>query len=243
MSWEGWLMEARRGRGPLRFARQAYRDLLDLRLPMIRPIFGTVSHGRDLLATAWTLTARFWYREPMIRYRAARVGRRLAVEGGIPQMLGDGRIEIGDDVRIGGRNTWIVGFKVSTGAELVIGDRVTIGYQALISAATSVRIGADTMLAGNVQIYDNPSHPLEPARRRRHEPFDIAEAHPVIVGENVWLGNRCTILRGVTIGDNSIVATGAVVTKSLPPNSLAAGNPARIIKTLTDDERTGEDPS
>jgi maltose O-acetyltransferase len=98
-----------------------------------------------------------------------------------------------------------------------------------------VRIGDDTLIAGNVQIYDNISHPLSPERRLRHDPFTLEESSPVVIGKNCWIGNQAIIMRGVTIGDNSIVAAGAIVTKSVPSNVLVAGNPARIIKSIEDE--------
>ncbi len=125
-------------------------------------------------------------------------------------------------------------FKVSTDAKLRIGNRVFIGYQNVFSVAKSIEINDDTMFASGVQILDNISHPLSPRRRLHHESFTIDEASPVIIGNNVWLGTNAMILKGVTIGDNSIVAAAAVVTKSVPPNTLVAGNPAVAIKTLAD---------
>ena len=66
------------------------------------------------------------------------------------------------------------------------------------------------------------------------DPADRASmiAHPITVGKNVWIGSHATILSGVTIGDNSVVAAGAVVTKSVPANTVVAGVPARIVKTI-----------
>jgi maltose O-acetyltransferase len=60
--------------------------------------------------------------------------------------------------------------------------------------------------------------------------YTLVESDPVIIGDNVWIGERAIILKGVNIGDNAIVAAGSVVTKSIPNNSLVAGNPAKIIK-------------
>jgi acetyltransferase-like isoleucine patch superfamily enzyme len=135
-------------------------------------------------------------------------------------------------VRIGARNTWTVGFKNSVDARLVIGDRVNVGYHNTISVAKSVRIGDDTLLAPDVQIYDNPTHPLSPAARLRKEPASLDDASPVVIGRNVWIGTGAIILRGVTIGDGSVIGAMSLVTNDVPPASLAAGNPARIIRTL-----------
>jgi carbonic anhydrase/acetyltransferase-like protein (isoleucine patch superfamily) len=235
MSWDSAMMAARRGDpGLLRHARRAWRALLTLRLPVIRPIAALLWGVRGLWERLWPLFLKIIYREPLLRYRCNRVGARLELEGAIPLILGNGTIEIGDDVLVGSKNTWIVGFKVSTDPRLVIGNRVSINYDIMISVAKCVSIGDDTMIAATVQIYDNPSHPLAPSRRLRRESFAIEDASPVIIGRNVWIGTSAIILSGVTIGDNSVVAAGSIVTKSVPPNTLVAGNPARIIKTLED---------
>lgn len=230
------MASARRGNGIMRFARPLWRSLLRVRIPVIRPIYGTIWTFRPLVLRLWGLTTKILYREPMLRYRCEEVGVGLALEGAVPLIIGDGRIRIGEGVRIGGRNTWVVGFKVSEGAELVIGDRVSVNYQTTISVARSVRIGDDTMIAGNVQIYDNISHPLSPARRLRHDSFTLEESAPIVIGKNCWIGNQAIVMRGVTIGDNSVVAAGSIVTKSVPPNTLVGGNPARVIKQIADDD-------
>jgi acetyltransferase-like isoleucine patch superfamily enzyme len=229
------MMAARRGdAGLMRHARRAWRALLSFRLPVIRPLAAFAYAVLGLADRMWPLFLKIIYREPMLRYRCRRVGVRLELEGAMPQIMGNGTIEIGDDVLVGSRNTWIVGFKVSSDARLVIGNRVGINYQTTISVAKHVCIGDDTIMAANVQIYDNPSHPLSPARRLRRESFALADARPVVLGRNVWICTGAIILAGVTIGDNSVVAAGSVVTKSVPPDTLVAGNPARIIRALED---------
>lgn len=235
MSWDDLMMQARLGKGPLRWTKPAYKALMGVRLPVIRPFWGTIYSLARLLRIGWKVVTKILYREPMFRYRCIHVGKRLQIEGDVPQFVGNGTIRVGDDFRVGTRNSWVVGFKASDSAELIIGDRVSVNYQTIISVATSVRIGDDTMIAGNVQIYDNISHPLSPSRRLRHESFTLAEASPIRIGRNVWIGNSAMVMRGVTIGDNSVVAAGSVVTKSVPPNTLVGGVPARTLKTITDD--------
>jgi len=233
VSWDSLMMAARRGDpGLMRHARRAWRALLAVRLPVIRPLAAFLWGIGELWGRLWPLFLKIIYREPMLRYRCAHVGVRLELEGAIPQIIGDGTVEIGDDVLIGSLQTWIVGFKVSTAPRLLIGNRVSINYDTTISVAECVSIGDDTMIAMRVQIYDNPSHPLAPSRRLRRESFAIDEARPVMIGRNVWIGTAAIILRGVTIGDNAVVAAGSVVTKSVPANTVVAGNPAKIIKTL-----------
>lgn len=232
MSWDTLLDQARQGKGPLKYARAWWRAALRFHLPLPRFIAGFLYAERGFRHRVLPLIAKALYREPLMRYRCARVGERLHLEGEIPLIIGGGRIELGRDVVIGRRNTWVVGLKESVGAELIVEDGAAINYAITISVMKSVRIGKGSLLASNVQIYDNPSHPLDPDRRRRGEGVKLEEAKPVIIGENVWIATGALILSGVTIGDNSVVGAGAVVTKSVPPNTLVAGNPARIIRTI-----------
>ena len=88
------------------------------------------------------------------------------------------------------------------------------------------------MIASGVRISDNDGHPIDPGARERHEPITPDETAPVVIGENVWIGARAIILKGVTIGDNAIVGAASVVTKPVPANSVVAGNPAKFVKSL-----------
>jgi acetyltransferase-like isoleucine patch superfamily enzyme len=232
--WEEIVAAAREGRGMLRYARPARRALRGVRLPVFRPLIGAVYVATQLTLIIWRFAAKLLYREPLFRYRCAKVGRRLNLEGAVPLIFGTGRIEVGDDVTIGAPCTWDLGFSVVPKAELIIGNRVSINYRNIISAAKSVRVGDDTLIAGDVAIFDNISHPVSPAKRLARSPITSSDAAPVVIGRNVWIGIGSIIMRGVTIGDNAIVAAGSVVTRSVPPNTLVAGNPAVTIRDIGD---------
>jgi len=199
-------------------------------LPVIRPVFAGLYALTQICRIMWHFAANVFYREPLFRYRCARVGRRLHLEGAQPLIIGNGRIEIGDDVHIGSPCTWDVG----PAGQLTIGDRVSLNYRGIISVAKSVRIGDDTFIAGDVAIFDNTNHPVSPKQRLAGAAVSEAEMAPVEIGRNVWIGIHCIIMRGVMIGDNSVIAAGSIVTKSVPSNTLAAGNPAQPIRQLID---------
>ena len=90
-----------------------------------------------------------------------------------------------------------------------------------------MRIGAYCFIGPNVSIY-TACHPLDPVERNKF----LEWAEPVTIGNNVWIGGSTTICPGVTIGDNVVIGAGSVVTKDIPSNVVAVGNPARIIKHL-----------
>ncbi|XOV81458.1 MAG: acyltransferase [bacterium] len=100
-----------------------------------------------------------------------------------------------------------------------------------IDSATSVVVGKSTMLAAGVYITDADWHGIY------NRPRPIGASAPVILGQNVWIGDGAIVCKGVSIGDNTIVGAGAVVTKSLPANVVAAGNPASVVKTLDPNRR------
>ena len=97
-----------------------------------------------------------------------------------------------------------------------------------ISEGRGIVIGADTIIGCNVQIYDSDFHVV--AAKRRGIPHHSSAQ--VIIGENVWIGNNCIILKGASIGDNSVVAAGSIVTSEFGPGVVIGGSPARIIKKI-----------
>lgn len=106
--------------------------------------------------------------------------------------------------------------------------------------ANNIRIGDYTAIANNVTIVDHNYHPINPADRKymRQTPLGSIERSPIYslnkpvsIGPNVWLGNSVRVCKGVSIGDNSIIGANSVVTKDIPANCIAVGNPARVVKT------------
>jgi acetyltransferase-like isoleucine patch superfamily enzyme len=108
---------------------------------------------------------------------------------------------------------------------LDIGDRAFINYDVDIAATGLVAIGADCLIGTHVSIIDNDFHGVTD----RHQ---TPAPKPVIVGDNVWIGNRAIILPGVTIGDGAVVGAGSVVTRDVPARTVVAGNPARVVREL-----------
>lgn len=112
-----------------------------------------------------------------------------------------------------------------------------------ILSVNKVEIGAYTAIADNTTICDNNNHPTNPLFRRYMRTTKVnddsrtwkySQSAPIKIGENCWIGTNVRICKGVTIGDNSIVAACSVVTKDVPANCIAAGNPAKIVKTDID---------
>ncbi len=147
------------------------------------------------------------------------------------------QIVLGENVRLSGWLT-VLGHGV-----VIIGDYTLIGARSVIQAWERVTIGSYTMISPDVWIQDNNSHSVYAQDRlvdilgsRDFNPVGIdttnAAAKPIVIGSHVWIGRRAMIFKGVTIGDRAIVAAGAIVTRDVPPDTVVAGNPARVVKTI-----------
>lgn len=130
-----------------------------------------------------------------------------------------------------GEKVWIAKrFCFDNGRNIHIGNNFTANFNLTILDIKEVYIGDNVMIGPNTTI-TTVGHPLSPKDRRAH----LAQGSEIRIGNDVWLGANVTILPGVTIGDNVVVGAGAVVTKDIPPNSLALGVPARVVKELEND--------
>ena len=132
--------------------------------------------------------------------------------------------------RAGSNPTVLSVFSCDNGRNIFVGDNFLANYNVTILDIAPVRIGNHVMIGPNTTI-STVFHPLSPAKRRQH----TGQAKPVTIGDDVWIGANCTILPGVTIGNNVVVAAGAVVNKDVPDNCVAGGVPAKIIKYIEDD--------
>lgn len=149
---------------------------------------------------------------------------------------GGNRICIGDHSRIEGE---LLVF--AHGGEISVGDWCFIGPGTRIWSGASIKIGNRVMISHNVNIFDSLTHPLDPAERHAHfrrimehghpDAVDLGE-RPVVIEDDAWIAASATILRGVRIGHGAVVGAAAVVTRDVPPLTVVAGNPARVIRQL-----------
>lgn len=179
-----------------------------------------------------------WYLQ---RFLMLEKSRHVAVE------FGKG-VQLNVPVRGGGRGTIRVGAQSKFGyplahrlgsgeimlqartlaAVIQIGHGNYVNNNTVLCALESIQIGNNCLIGDLVAIYDADFHDLNPGTRWQ----GLGQVKPVNIGNNVWIGSRAMVLKGVTIGDNSVIAAMSVVTTQIPPNCLAAGSPAKVIREL-----------
>lgn len=133
-----------------------------------------------------------------------------------------------------GSKVWIEpDFRCEFGKNIIIEDNVYINFGCVILDCAEVTIGANSLLGPNIGLYA-VNHTSD-AEERIH---GGCYGKPIHIGKNVWLGGDVKILVGVSIGDNTIIGTGSIVTKDIPSNVVAVGNPCKVIKEITDKDKT-----
>lgn len=177
----------------------------------------------------YRLSALFGNLKKLLFVNSYQAGKnfKLGIDGGI----------IGDkDKIIIGNNVALSGWLISDGGKIIIGDNTIINKNTIIRSMNLVQIGKYCDIASDCAIQDHNSRSLDYKERRKYMltgKFDEKVLNsPVVIGNDVWIGRRVVVLKGVKVGDRAILATNAVITKDVPSSSIAAGNPAKIVKYL-----------
>jgi acetyltransferase-like isoleucine patch superfamily enzyme len=229
------IVKLRRGEGPFWGSlKWAIKKVRTFHIPVFWltwPLFAFLYHFQAGCRRAIGGCVRFFWSEPLFRSQCAHVGTGLRMED-LPYIDGTGRIVIGDHVTLDGRLSFVFGNRHDNRPEVVIGDHTYIGYGCSFTASSSIRVGKHCLLAGGVQVSDYDGHPIDAALRRSGAPMPADSVRPVVIGDDVWIGSGVYILKGVHVGDRSIIGAGAVVTRDVPPDTVVAGNPARVVKQL-----------
>jgi acetyltransferase-like isoleucine patch superfamily enzyme len=162
----------------------------------------------------------------------ANVKRAMAITAKLNRLTYDD----GDEIRtlfseligknVGANFSLIPPFYTSGGAEIRVGDNVFINQNCTFYDLGGLDIGDDVLIGPNVSLITS-GHPLEPSQRR-----SATIAKPIGIQRNVWIAAGAIVIGGVTVGENSVIAAGSVVTRDVPPNTLVGGNPAGVIRSI-----------
>lgn len=163
-------------------------------------------------------------------------GKNIQIPSKVLWLIRGARITIGDNFYLSSGNgvnpiasNLQADVYVEPGATLTIGNNVGMSSTRLW-IHESARIGNNVKIGGCVLITDTDAHPMDYMARRSSN--EGTKSAPVVIEDDVWIGAHCIILKGVTIGARSVIGAGSVVTKSIPADCVAAGNPCKVIKSL-----------
>lgn len=202
-------MEADRALGPRAIARDGLSPA---------GFLGQLWSRRAQVGLLWpALNARWQLRHADV------IGSRVRLSGRA-KIVNEGRMTIGDRVRLDSTVAKLE-LVALAGGHLEIAENAFINYGTSIVAAAHVRVGEDCLIGTHVMVMDCDFHRVE------DKAWDT-NGEPIILEPRVWLGNRSIVLKGVTVGHDSVVAAGAVVTKDVPPRTVVAGNPARVVRSF-----------
>jgi len=216
-----------------RAIRRFYRRVMNFSVPAPRLITVPVLTLIVVIRSTYYFWMRVFICEPLFKAYCTSYGRNLHTGVFLHWVQGKGDIIIGDDVTLDGRSNIFFATRFCERPTLRIGDHSLFGHECAFTIGKEISIGKHCRFASQIAIFDSSGHPSEPVARMKGEPPSVDEVKPVIIGDNVWVGTNCIIYPGVTIGDNSIVSAGSVVMSSVPANTVVAGNPARMVRTLT----------
>ncbi len=210
---------------------QMAKSIRYFELPMPR-FLNQIFYGlHRTITTQWQAFIHLVFYVPAFKGRLSSYGKRTLLYGGLPFFSGPLTMSIGDDCRISGQTTFS-GRTTSENPTLTVGNNVDISWQTTIAVGNKVVISDNVRIAGQGFLCGYPGHPIDPTDRALGKADLNSQVGDIVLEKDVWLGSRVSIIGNVTVGEGTIVASGSVVTKSLPPFVLAGGNPAKVIKQL-----------
>lgn len=192
------------------------------------------------IANGWHEAWRILWYTPLFKSRMVSAPRELQLFGGMPMVLGRLEMSVGERCSISGQVTINGRTETQPTPRLEIGEGCIIGWQTVISVGRRISLGNHCIISGRAFLAGYPGHPLDARARARGEPDTPDQVGDIILEDDVWLGTDVTVSAGVHIGAGTVVAGGSVVTKDLPAGVLAAGVPARVIRSLVPGERPAE---
>ncbi|MGI9499860.1 MAG: acyltransferase [Geminicoccaceae bacterium] len=203
-----------------------------LAVPVIPLIHHSLYVAALAIRTAWATFTRIVWWTPLLQARLEAPASGLQLSSGLPLIMGPLRLRLGRDCQMSGQSTLTARPSSAQKPELIVGDRVVMNWQTTVAVGSRVVIGDDVMMGGRNYLAGYPGHPLDPADRAAGLPDTPDQVGDIIIEDRVWLGMGVTVTAGVRIGAGTVVAAGSVVTKDLPPNVLAGGMPARVVRLL-----------
>jgi acetyltransferase-like isoleucine patch superfamily enzyme len=215
-----------------RIVRALYRSPASFSLPAPRIVVKPLLWTFLLVRRLYYFAVRVFVCEPLFKAYCKQYGRGLRTGVYIHWVQGKGDIILGDHVKLDGKCGITFAARFADCPTLRIGDGTRIGHNTRFTIGKAVTIGRSCLLSGEILIFDTSSHPTDPVARAARQPPPDDDVRPVVIGDNVWIGVRCLIFPGVRIGEGSTVSAGSVVRSHVPPYTVVAGNPAKVVLRL-----------
>ena len=230
---QGWARYFATSDRPLaRNVRRLRKWLRSLSVPaprvVVRPLVSGFLIGRNCYYSVY----RVFICEPFFKAHCTRYGQRLRTGVYLHWIQGSGDIIVGDDFRIDGKCVFSFAARFSDRPTLVIGNNTGIGHDCRFTIGKRITIGSNCRLSGSCHIFDSNGHNTDPEARITNLPPDNEDVRPITIGDNVWIGVHVLIFPGVKIGEGSVISAGSVVRSHVPPYSVVAGNPAKVVLRL-----------
>lgn len=170
--------------------------------------------------------------EPFFKMYCTRYGRNVYTGVFVHWVMGPGQLIVGDNVTVDGKGSFVFAVRYCEQPTLRIGNNVGVGHLSTFVVGREITIGNNVMIGDQVVMFDSPGHPTDPALRLAASPALPEDVKAIRIEDNAWIGSGNIIYPGATVGEGSIVARGAIVMSSVPPNVIVAGSPARQIARI-----------
>jgi acetyltransferase-like isoleucine patch superfamily enzyme len=215
-----------------RLLRQAYGALNSFSVPapalFIKPILCMFL----ALRASYYFILRVFICEPLFKAYCKKYGRRLRTDCHLHWVQGKGDLIVGDDVWLDGKISITFAARFADHPLFEIGDNSRIGHNCDFRIGKRISIGRNCNLSGGILVMDSNGHPADPQPRWEGHGPEPDDVRPVVIRDGVWIGLRCIIFPGVRIGEGSVISAGSVVRTHVPPYSVVAGNPAKLVFRL-----------
>jgi acetyltransferase-like isoleucine patch superfamily enzyme len=215
-----------------RLLRWGYRSINGFAVPapkiVVRPLLWVFLLARYI----YYFALRVFICEPLFKAYCTIYGRNLHTGCYLHWITGKGDIVIGDNVTLDGKCSIGFAARYSDHPTLQIGDNTGIGHNCSFTIGKLISIGRNCLLSGDISIMDISGHDTDPVTRLASKPPNPEDIRPVIIRDGVWIGKHCILFPGVKIGEGSVISAGSVVRTHVPPYSVVAGNPAKVMFRL-----------
>ncbi len=210
--------------------KRIYYWLMHFSIPAPKMIWRPIWIIVNFLRNTYYWIYRVFWATPIFTGCCKRVGNRFKAGTFLPYVIGKGEIFIGDNVTFHGKADFVFGGIKKEIPKIYIGNNTGFGHNVRFDISSTLIIGDDCMIAPGVSFHDSNGHHIDPDMRKAKVKIGEGQIRSVTIGNNIWIGHGAIISPGAQIGDNCVIATMAVISRKIPPNSLVYTAPNKATK-------------